>query len=106
MFPREVRIFPSKMPVCRGLVVDGPQQIEVVIRDQGSGIPPADLERVFMPFYRCEGSRNRDSGGSGLGLSIVRSVVSRHGGSVTLANHPEGGLQVTVRLPHEGGASQ
>jgi protein-histidine pros-kinase len=57
------------------------------------------LERVFEPFYRLESSRNRDTGGSGLGLSIARDVVQAHGGSLTLANQPVRGLEAAVTLP-------
>jgi hypothetical protein len=69
------------------------------IEDQGPGIPPEARERVFEPFYRLEGSRNRETGGSGLGLSIARNIMRAHGGDITLANRPEGGLRVTVTLP-------
>ena len=76
-----------------------PQKIEVVVRDHGPGIPPDQLERVFEPFYRLEHSRNRDSGGTGLGLSIARDLAQVHGGTLTLANLPAGGLEATLRLP-------
>ena len=62
----------------------------------GPGIPPEELERVFEPFYRLESSRNRDSGGTGLGLSIARDIAQAHGGSLTLANLPAGGLEATL----------
>jgi signal transduction histidine kinase len=54
---------------------------------------------VFEPFYRLESSRNRDSGGSGLGLSIARDIAQSHGGSLTLHNLPAGGLEALLRLP-------
>jgi signal transduction histidine kinase len=69
------------------------------VRDQGPGIPPQELERVFEPFYRLESSRNRDSGGTGLGLSIARDIAQAHGGSLSLANASGGGLEATLRLP-------
>ena len=69
------------------------------VRDRGPGIPEEELERVFEPFYRLESSRNRDSGGTGLGLSIARDIAQAHGGSLTLANLPGGGLEATLRLP-------
>ena len=68
------------------------------VRDQGPGIPPAELERVFEPFYRVDSSRNRDSGGTGLGLTIARDIAQAHGGSLTVANLPGGGLEATLRL--------
>ncbi|MCD1260419.1 HAMP domain-containing histidine kinase [Paenibacillus athensensis] len=72
---------------------------EVVIRDSGTGIPEAERERVFEPLYRGEASRNRESGGSGLGLTIARRIFQAHGGHLSIANHPEGGAVVTGWLP-------
>ncbi len=69
------------------------------IRDNGSGIAPGELARVFEPFYRVESSRSRESGGTGLGLTIARNIAEQHGGSIALANHPDGGLEVTLILP-------
>ena len=69
------------------------------IRDNGPGIAPGEQARVFEPFYRVESSRSRESGGTGLGLTIARNIAEQHGGSLTLANHPEGGLEVTLMLP-------
>ncbi len=69
------------------------------IRDSGPGIPRSELVRVFDPFYRVETSRSRESGGTGLGLTIARNITEQHGGSISLANHPEGGLEVTLMLP-------
>jgi signal transduction histidine kinase len=69
------------------------------IRDQGPGIADAELARVFEPFYRVESSRSRESGGTGLGLTIARNIAEQHGGSIALANHPDGGLEVTLMLP-------
>ena len=69
------------------------------VRDAGPGIPQAEMQRVFDPFYRVETSRSRESGGTGLGLTIARNIAEQHGGSITLANHPEGGLEVTLMLP-------
>ncbi|CAN7606339.1 ATP-binding protein [Massilia sp. LjRoot122] len=71
----------------------------VRIRDSGPGIPAGELGRVFDPFYRVETSRSRESGGTGLGLTIARNIAEQHGGSIALANHPEGGLEVTLVLP-------
>lgn len=71
----------------------------VRVRDKGPGIPRSELGRVFDPFYRVETSRSRESGGTGLGLTIARNITEQHGGSITLANHPEGGLEVTLMLP-------
>jgi signal transduction histidine kinase len=73
--------------------------VVVTLQDAGPGVPEAALERVFEPFFRVEGSRNRDTGGSGLGLAIARDIARRHGGDITLANRAEGGLQAAVTLP-------
>ncbi|MES2015142.1 MAG: ATP-binding protein [Pseudomonadota bacterium] len=69
------------------------------IRDQGPGIASSELARVFEPFYRIETSRSRESGGTGLGLTIALNIAEQHGGSIALANHPDGGLEVTMVLP-------
>lgn len=81
---------------------DRPGAVEVTIDDAGPGIPEQRLEDVFRPFVRLEESRNRDSGGAGLGLAIARSVVLAHGGTIVLANRPGGGLRAVVRLPKAG----
>ena len=73
--------------------------LTIAISDDGPGIPEADIERVFEPFYRVEGSRNRNTGGSGLGLSIARNIAQAHGGSVRLRNLARGGLEATLRIP-------
>lgn len=79
-------------------VAESGRQILITVRDQGPGIPPAEIERVFEPFYRVEASRNRDTGGSGLGLSIARELARNAGGDVTLRNaHP--GLEASLTLP-------
>jgi signal transduction histidine kinase len=57
------------------------------------------MEKVFDPFYRLEASRNRNTGGTGLGLSIARNIAQSHGGSVSLRNRPEGGLEAILLLP-------
>jgi two-component system, OmpR family, sensor kinase len=71
----------------------------VEIDDDGPGIPESKQAQVFEPFFRLESSRNRDTGGIGLGLATVRAVVHEHGGDVALANRRGAGLRVTVRLP-------
>ena len=71
----------------------------VQIDDDGPGIPEDMQERVFAPFMRLEPSRNRETGGIGLGLSLARTIVHAHGGRIELANRPGGGLRVGVLLP-------
>src|SRR5262249_19187432 len=68
------------------------------IEDDGPGIKPSERSKVFEPFYR-ETSRNPDTGGVGLGLSVARSIIWAHGGDIRLANRREGGLHVPVDLP-------
>jgi two-component system OmpR family sensor kinase len=71
----------------------------LAVLDEGPGIPAEDLPHVFDRFYRAQRSRDRSSGGSGLGLAIVKAIVDRHVGTIEAANRPEGGAQVTLRLP-------
>jgi len=80
------------------LIEDG-AELSIRVRDEGPGIPAAELERVFEPFYRLESSRNRDGGGTGLGLTIARDIAQAHGGTLTLRNRPEGGLEAALHLP-------
>jgi len=71
----------------------------VTIGDHGPGVPEAELDRIFEPFYRVDEARDRVSGGVGLGLAIAARAVRVHGGTIEAENHPDGGLVVTVRLP-------
>ncbi|HEY3848495.1 MAG TPA: ATP-binding protein [Acetobacteraceae bacterium] len=73
--------------------------LTIEVEDDGPGIPPGELERVFEPFHRGEPSRNRETGGVGLGLPIARNIMRAHGGDVVLANRPMGGAKATVTLP-------
>ncbi|PZR55833.1 MAG: hypothetical protein DLM50_09885 [Candidatus Meridianibacter frigidus] len=71
----------------------------VRIRDGGPGIPDGQLHAVFEPFFRIESSRSRETGGTGIGLTIARNIAERHGGTIALRNHPAGGLEATIELP-------
>ncbi len=71
----------------------------VLVRDGGPGIPEEHLERVFDPFVRVEGSRSRETGGTGLGLTIARNAAANMGGTIALRNHPEDGLEVRLVFP-------
>jgi two-component system sensor histidine kinase SenX3 len=73
--------------------------VEIAVTDQGIGIAEADQQRVFERFYRADQARSRRTGGSGLGLSIVKHAVSRHGGEIKLWSQPDRGSTFTVRLP-------
>ena len=74
----------------------------IELDDDGPGIPEALQQRVFEPFFRTEASRNRDTGGIGLGLTTARSIVLDHGGTIEVRNRKEGGLRVIVSLPMPG----
>lgn len=77
----------------------GTTGIAITVDDDGPGIPDADLSRVFEPFVRLEASRNRGTGGVGLGLTIARQAIAAEGGTLVLANRPGGGLRAQVTLP-------
>lgn len=83
--------------ITAGIELEGPRAV-LTIEDDGPGIPVEERERVFEPFHRLEASRNRDSGGTGLGLTIVRRLVERHGGTIALGESRVGGLSVRVGL--------
>jgi signal transduction histidine kinase len=76
-----------------------PGMAVITIADKGPGVPEDQLEAAFEPFVRLEGSRNRDTGGVGLGLAIARTIIQAHGGAVQLRNLPAGGLEAEVGLP-------
>ena len=75
------------------------RMLTVTIDDDGPGIPQERREEVFKPFMRLDESRNLDTSGTGLGLTIARDVARAHGGDITLTDSPLGGLRATVRVP-------
>jgi two-component system sensor histidine kinase BaeS len=79
---------------------------EVSIADTGIGISPADLGLVFDPFFRADHARSRDAGGAGLGLTLTRSIIERHGGGVACASELGKGTVLTLRLPVSTGGVQ
>ena len=79
----------------------GPQ-VAIEVGDRGPGIAQAELDRVQEPFYRLEPSRSRETGGSGLGLTLARAAAQAHGGALELENRPEGGLVARLLLPPDG----
>jgi signal transduction histidine kinase len=86
----------AKVYICHS-----PNTIDIVVEDHGPGIPDDMKEKVFAPFFRLEASRNRGTGGVGLGLSIARAVARQHGGDILL--HPNNpGLKAIISLPQEG----
>lgn len=84
---------------ARVIVDDGDDRLDIRIQDEGPGLPPSELEKVFEPFYRVEGSRSRETGGTGLGLTIAKSIAEGHGGRLVLQNRAEGGLEARLTLP-------
>ena len=73
--------------------------VHIFVDDNGPGMPAEMIEDMFAPFTRAEASRNRATGGSGLGLTIARAIARAHGGDVTLENRKEGGLRAVISLP-------
>ena len=76
-----------------------PGLLRLTVEDRGPGIAPEEMDRVFQPFYRVEASRNKETGGTGLGLPITRNIARAHGGDVVLANRQGGGVRATLTLP-------
>jgi len=74
-------------------------KIEVIVEDDGDGIPAELHEQAFVPFYRAEESRNRDTGGVGLGLSIARTIARSHGGDIRFGRSDDGKFRVLLTLP-------
>ncbi len=74
----------------------------VAIRDRGPGIPPDALDKVFRPYYRVDKSRNRTTGGVGLGLTVAQAIIQGHGGEIVLENRTDGGLEARITLPTLG----
>ncbi|MCR9213824.1 MAG: ATP-binding protein [Proteobacteria bacterium] len=77
----------------------GDFEVIVTIDDDGPGIPPESRDDVFRPFHRLDPSRNTETGGSGLGMTIARDVIHGHGGQIALGNAPTGGLRIEIRFP-------
>jgi signal transduction histidine kinase len=79
--------------------VPGHKEVTITVRDSGSGIAPEHLEHVFDRFYKADPSRPGEAAGSGLGLSIVKAIIERHRGNISVASGPGKGTEFTVRLP-------
>lgn len=80
-------------------VTDARDRLRIGVRDEGPGIAEDQLAQVFEPFHRVEASRNRSTGGTGLGLTIARNIARAHGGELVLRNLPAGGLEAVLTLP-------
>jgi two-component system sensor histidine kinase CpxA len=94
-----VRYSPEDAPVEVAVERRADGGILISIRDRGPGVPEAELERIFEPFYRVAEARDRDSGGEGIGLAITAQVMKGHGGGAAAANRPSGGFEVRLSLP-------
>jgi signal transduction histidine kinase len=86
---------------ARVVVHDSSEQLEIRVQDEGPGIPPSEIGKVFDPFYRVESSRNRETGGTGLGLSIAKGIAEDHGGRLEVQNSAQGGLEALLTLPRQ-----
>jgi signal transduction histidine kinase len=86
-------------------ISDAGDGYDVLVDDDGPGIPENDRQRVFEPFVRLESSRNEFTGGTGLGLTLVKAIAEGHGGDVHLENRPGGGLCARMHLPRMTAAS-
>ncbi|HEX8281612.1 MAG TPA: ATP-binding protein, partial [Chthoniobacterales bacterium] len=75
------------------------ENVRISVSDEGSGIPPRELPRIFERFYRADKARSRQLGGTGLGLSIVKHIAQLHGGSVEAASDPGRGTTISIILP-------
>jgi len=71
----------------------------ISVRDHGTGVPEGALDKLFEPFYRVTDARDRQSGGTGIGLAIAQRAVQLHGGTVRASNTPGGGMDVVLELP-------
>jgi len=93
-----VRYSDQDQQVTVGVEVFGETAV-ISVKDDGVGIPRAELERVFERFYRVDRARSRETGGTGLGLAIVRHVAENHGGRVLVESKPGKGSTFTIELP-------
>ncbi|MDR3230732.1 MAG: HAMP domain-containing protein [Synergistaceae bacterium] len=82
----------------REAVAPDGEWVTLTIRDHGQGVSDDELEKIFLPYYRTDRARERSRGGVGLGLAITKRIIESHGGKITAANNPSGGLAVTLRL--------
>jgi signal transduction histidine kinase len=94
-----LRHSPAAGPAVRVMLVPREEELRVLVEDSGPGVPEAERERIFEPFYRPDSSRSRDTGGYGLGLALCRRIVQAHGGRITIETAQGGGARFVVVLP-------
>jgi signal transduction histidine kinase len=90
---------PARGPILIQLSLREGRTARLEVRDQGPGVPPEVLDRLFTPFFRVDASRNRSTGGVGLGLHLCRSIAQAHGGQLSAHLAPEGGMVLCLELP-------
>lgn len=86
-------------------IEDDGMLLQLIVEDSGPGLPPEELDRVTQPYYRPDSARRSETGGVGLGLSIVKDIAFMHGGELQLSNRAQGGLAATLRLPRTAQAT-
>jgi two-component system sensor histidine kinase CpxA len=74
-------------------------EVRIIVQDHGPGVPESELDKVFKPFYRVDTSRERRTGGVGLGLAIAERAIKLHNGTITAGNLKQGGFQIEISLP-------
>jgi two-component system phosphate regulon sensor histidine kinase PhoR len=105
LFENAHRFSPPGKAVVVGAEM-GPQETKIWVDDQGPGIPPTELRRVFERFYKVDRARTRRGDGSGLGLALSKHLVSAHGGRIWAETAPHGGTRVLFTIPAPGGSSR
>lgn len=100
--PRDDTVSPGVVLELRKEVQSGTDLVRIAVMDCGPGVAPEHQQRVFEPFYRLPGV-SETSGGAGLGLALVKSIVQRHAGTVHCSNNPQGGARFEITLPAEIG---
>ncbi len=102
LFQNALRYSPTGGGISVQLTAINGPKLQIIVRDNGPGIPAEALPYIFDRFYRADKSRARSEGGTGLGLSIARKIAQAHGGDLTAQNYPQGGAQFSLELPLTG----